>query len=155
MTTTDLVQSIDVRLAQLAAQITALETAREQLLNGDDPAPKPKARTAPRRRRGAPKPTAEIVPAGKLEAMLAEHDGSTSTALAKLANAAPDQVLALLRELEAAGRARRTGQRRGTRWHAITDEDRIAARVAELEKLSNGRGSATRKARLEKRLKPA
>ncbi len=76
--------------------------------------------------------------------MLAEHKGITSTALAKLANAAPDQVLALLRELEAAGRARRTGQRRGTRWHAITDEDRIAARVAELERLSAGPGSATR-----------
>jgi hypothetical protein len=41
-------------------------------------------------------------------------------------------VLTLLRELETAGRIRRTGQRRGTRWHAITDEDRIRDRAAEL-----------------------
>jgi hypothetical protein len=149
MTTTDLVKSIDDRLAQLAVQINVLETARKELLNGNGAAPPPKAARSARRRRAAPKPT---VPAGKLEAMLAEHDGITSTALAKLANAAPDQVLTLLRELEQAGRARRTGQRRGTRWHAITDEDRIAARVAELEKLSKGPGSADRRARLEKRL---
>jgi hypothetical protein len=41
-------------------------------------------------------------------------------------------VLALLRELEQAQRIRRTGQRRATRWHAITDEDRIRERAAEL-----------------------
>jgi hypothetical protein len=29
---------------------------------------------------------------------------------------------------------RRSGQRRGTRWYLITDDDRIAARVAELER---------------------
>ncbi len=44
------------------------------------------------------------------------------------------QLLTLLRELEAAGQVRRSGERRNTRWHAITDEDRIAARVAELER---------------------
>jgi hypothetical protein len=41
-------------------------------------------------------------------------------------------VLSLLRELEAAGRVRRTGQRRSTRWHAFTDEDRIRERAAQL-----------------------
>jgi hypothetical protein len=50
-------------------------------------------------------------------------------------------VLGVLRELEAAGRARRTGQRRGTRWHAVTDEDRIRARAAELERQSKRVGS--------------
>jgi hypothetical protein len=155
MTTTDLVKSIDDRLAQLAAQINVLERAREQILNRNGAAAKPKAVRPPQRRRAATKPTREVVPAGKLEAMLAEHDGITSTALAKLANAAPDQVLTLLRELEAGGRARRTGQRRGTRWHAITDEDRIVARAAELEKLSKGPGPADRRTRLERRLKPA
>jgi hypothetical protein len=68
--------------------------------------------------------------------MLAQHDGITTAQLAQLANGKPDQVLTLLREMESAGRARRTGERRGTRWHAITDEDRIQARAAELEKQS-------------------
>jgi len=64
--------------------------------------------------------------------LLSENGGLTTSALAERANGDRDQVLTLLRELEAAGKIRRTGQRRGTRWHAITDEDRIRERAAEL-----------------------
>ena len=42
-------------------------------------------------------------------------------------------MLGLLRELETAGRIRRTGQPYATRWRAITDEGRIRERPAELE----------------------
>jgi hypothetical protein len=52
--------------------------------------------------------------------------------LAKAANGARAQVLALLKEQETAGEVRRSGTRAATRWHIITDEDRIAARAAEL-----------------------
>ena len=52
--------------------------------------------------------------------------------LATATNRRPDQVLGLLRELEKADQIRRSAERRGTRWHLITDEDRIAARAAEL-----------------------
>jgi DNA-binding IclR family transcriptional regulator len=72
------------------------------------------------------------VPAGKLEVLLAAGDGVTTTALAEQTNGDREQVLTLLRELEAAGRVRRSGERRSTRWHAITDEDRIQQRAAEL-----------------------
>jgi DNA-binding IclR family transcriptional regulator len=72
------------------------------------------------------------VPAGRLESLLSENGGLTTSALAERTNGNRDQVLTLLRELEAAGRIRRTGQRRSTRWHAITDEDRIRERAAEL-----------------------
>lgn len=68
-----------------------------------------------------------------LESLLSGNGGLTTTALAERAKIKRDQVLVLLRELEAAGRIRRTGQRRATRWHAITDEDRIRERAAELE----------------------
>jgi hypothetical protein len=44
-----------------------------------------------------------------------------------------------LRELEKTDQIRRSGQRRGTRWHLITDEDRIAARAAELAAQSKRR----------------
>jgi hypothetical protein len=56
----------------------------------------------------------------------------TTAALAERAGANRDQVLTLLRDLETARRVRRTGQRRATRWQAITDEDRIRERAAEL-----------------------
>ncbi len=64
--------------------------------------------------------------------LLSENGGLTTSALAERTNGDRDQVLTLLRELEAAGKIRRTGQRRGTRWHAITDEDRVRERAAEL-----------------------
>ena len=93
------------------------------------PAPAPRARRPARRSNGR---TTEIVPAGRLELLLSEDGGLTTTALVEQTNGDRDQVLSLLRELEAAGRIRRTGQRRSTRWHAITDEDRIRERAAEL-----------------------
>ena len=64
--------------------------------------------------------------------LLSENGGLTTSVLAERTNGDRDQVLTLLRELEAAGRIRRSGQRRSTRWHAITDDDRIRQRAAEL-----------------------
>ena len=75
------------------------------------------------------------VPAHRLESLLSANGnhGLTTSELAAQVNADRDQVLALLRELEPAGRVRRSGHRRATQWHAITDEDRIQERAAELE----------------------
>ncbi|MGZ4185192.1 MAG: hypothetical protein ACXVUE_20700 [Solirubrobacteraceae bacterium] len=139
MTTTELAQTIQDRLDVLHSEIALLEAARDQLHSdgfGSAPPTVSKPQTVRRKRRATPRRSGEVVSAVKLEGLLAEHSGITSTALAELANGGRDQVLGVLRELEAAGRARRTGQRRGTRWHAITDEDRISARAAELERQS-------------------
>jgi len=75
----------------------------------------------------------KAIPADRLESLLSENGGLTTSALAEKTGANRDQLLKLLRDLETAGRIRRTGQRRATRWHTITDEDRIRERVAELE----------------------
>jgi hypothetical protein len=56
----------------------------------------------------------------------------STSELAKATAGRPDQILGLLRELEKTDQIRRTGQRRGTRWHLITDEERIAARAGEI-----------------------
>jgi hypothetical protein len=150
MTTTELAQTIQDRLEVLYREIAVLEAARNEL-HANGSVPSAPARDKPKavrpRRRATRKRRTEAVPTGRLEGMLAEHDGVTTTALATLANAERDQVLALLRELEAAGRARRTGERRGTRWHAITDEDRIRARAAELEQQSKRARSGAKRAR--------
>jgi hypothetical protein len=90
------------------------------------------ARTTSRARRSR---GSKGVPADRLESLLSENGALTTSALAEQTDGTRDHVLTLLRELERAGRVRRTGQRRGTRWHAITDEDRIRERVAELEAL--------------------
>jgi hypothetical protein len=79
------------------------------------------------------KRASNALPVDRLEALLSGNGGLTTSELATQANASRDQVLGLLRELETGGRVRRTGQRRATRWHVITDEDRIRERAAELE----------------------
>lgn len=63
------------------------------------------------------------------------ENGLSAGAIAKAANARDRQVRELLSERESAGQVRRTGAGRGTRWRLITDEERIAARAAELEQL--------------------
>ena len=149
MTTTQILDSIENRLRELNQEIDALTAARSAL-DGPDVAPAQRTRAAaPRpevaparaagparrsrsRRRARTQAGTEVVPAGRLEALLAENGGLTTSALAEQTKGDRDQVLTLLRELETAGRVRRSGQRRSTRWHAITDEDRIRERAAEL-----------------------
>jgi hypothetical protein len=94
-------------------------------------------RTKPRR---PPQRGAVDVAAGRLEALLSEHGEMTTPALAERAHGNRDQILTVLRELEAAGRVRRSGQRRSTRWHVITDEERIQKRAAELAARSKTAG---------------
>ena len=105
---------------EISAEVSA-ETARR---------PRKRARTTSRARgRGA----LRAVPDDRVESLLIENGGLSTSALAEKSGANRDHVLSLLRELETAGRVRRTGQRRSTRWHVITDEDRIRERAAQLE----------------------
>ncbi|HEY1774614.1 MAG TPA: hypothetical protein VGG41_00515 [Solirubrobacteraceae bacterium] len=141
MTNTDIVTSIDQRLTEAKAEIARLEGARQALITSDAPAVTPKPRRV--RRETKPRKTVrrarDVVPAGKLTALLDGSDGMSTSELAKASAGRPNQILALLRDLEKADQVRRTGARRGTRWHLITDEDRIAARAAEIASQSKRR----------------
>jgi DNA-binding Lrp family transcriptional regulator len=75
----------------------------------------------------------KVVTADRLQSLVSEDGGLSTSAVAERTGAKREHVLRLLRELEASGRIRRTGQRSSTRWHPITDEDRIRERAAELE----------------------
>jgi type II secretory pathway pseudopilin PulG len=125
---------------------------------GGDPTPKPAAPapgpTAAGATAAAPKPrrraSATTTPrkravsslsAEQLQRLLADAAaGLSAGAVAERAGVGYSRVLARLRELEAAGTVRRTGARRSTLWRLITDEDRIAERTAELERLVGARG---------------
>jgi hypothetical protein len=143
-TTKDIVDSIEDRLRELNQEIETLNAARVALDGAEaseQARPAPARRVVRRAKRGAKNARrGEVVPAGRLEALLSENGGLTTSALAERTNGDRDQVLTLLRELEAAGRIRRSGQRRSTRWHAITDEDRIRERAAELASRRKRRG---------------
>jgi cell division septum initiation protein DivIVA len=136
-----LVQSIDRRVKELSREIASLEDARSALTaNGSAPTPSHQPRRKPAARR-RPARTTKVLTAQTAERMLAESDGLTTAVLATKAGAGRDQVLALLRDLEKANRVRRTGQRRSTRWHAITDEERTQKRAAELKRRSRRRST--------------
>jgi predicted Rossmann fold nucleotide-binding protein DprA/Smf involved in DNA uptake len=143
-TTEAIVDSIEDRLRELNQEIESLTAARTALdgREGGQATSAPPARRKSRARhaRRATRPV-EVVPAGRLEVLLSENGGLTTSALAERTNGNRDQVLTLLRELESAGRIRRSGQRRSTRWHAISDEDRIRERAAELASRSRRRKS--------------
>jgi hypothetical protein len=148
-TTEAIVDSIENRLRELNQEIETLTAARTALDGREDapaasapPAPAPARRRSAVGRARAKRRSAravEVVPAGRLEGLLSEDGGLTTSTLAERTNGDRDQVLTLLRELEAAGRIRRSGQRRSTRWHAVTDEDRIRERAAELAARSRRR----------------
>lgn len=141
----ELATSIDQRLSELRQEISSLQAARTAMADTH----RQPARLQPRAKPSAAKParskrSGATLSAGALEALLGDSDGLTTTDLAHRTRTDRQQVLKLLREGEDADRIRRTGQRRGTRWHLITDEHRIAARVAELEPRGHG---ARRRAR--------
>jgi DNA-binding Lrp family transcriptional regulator len=92
--------------------------------------PRRAARAAPRKQAG-PSLSAE-----QLERVLADAtSGLSAGAIAERLGAGYSRVLAQLRALEASGKIRRTGSRRSTQWLLITDEDWVAQRAAELERL--------------------
>src|SRR5690242_1215997 len=99
----ELIKSIDNRLAELRDEVVRLEAARAELVdNGAGSRARVASAAKPRpRRRAARKPdgrVSEVAPAGKLQRLLAESDGLSTSALAERANADPGQVLARLRE---------------------------------------------------------
>jgi hypothetical protein len=179
-----LLDSIDSRLADIAAEVVTLNAAKAELAaprqapatttgatatrsrrraarRNVTPSPEPPKRTTRRRTRQPeadvtstptpkratrvrattarrPRSGGGVVDRGTLERVLADTPaGLSANALAKQAGARYGRTLKLLRELEAAGQVRRSGARRSTVWRMITDEDRIAERAAELERLQN------------------
>jgi hypothetical protein len=74
-----------------------------------------------------------------LIALLTDSEGLSTRELAARSGGASAQILRLLREQEARGDMRRSGAGAATRWHLVTDEDRIAARAAELAAQSSSK----------------
>ena len=150
MTTAEIVDRIDSRLVALEREIASLQAARAALGaergHGERPSPvgsgKRRVRgggaatanrsPSPRRRQPALGRSNAAVSAGTLIALVSGTVALSTAALADQLGADRDELLAFLRELERAGRVRRFGQHRGTRWRAFTDEDWVAQCAVEL-----------------------
>jgi predicted HTH transcriptional regulator len=117
--TTDLLTTMRQRLAEAEQDAKRLREAIRVIEQEDTP--KPAERRTTRQSTAskvADTPTTTVVPSGKLMKLVSEQDGLTATALAKTTGGDQKAILALLKELEQSGKLTRTGQRRGTRWHA-------------------------------------
>ena len=110
---TKLVQGIQ----ELESDLDRLRAALAALDGGSSPS-KPAEPGGSRRRSRRRNHGSEVVPAGKIESLLAASDGITTAELARETNGGHEQILSLLKELEQAGKAHRSGTRRSTRWHA-------------------------------------
>ena len=123
------IQELESDLGRLRAALAALDGGSSP---SSRPAPEP---DAPRRRSRRRNHGSEIVPAGKIESLLEASDGITTAELARETNGGHEQILSLLKELEQAGKAHRSGTRRSTRWHAGTASTRASSNG------SNGSGA--------------
>jgi hypothetical protein len=115
------IQELESDLGRLRAALAALDggSSSSKASSAEPGAPRRRSR---RRNHGS-----EIVPAGKIEALLAASDGITTAELARETNGGHEQILSLLKELEAAGKAHRSGTRRSTRWHAGAGSTRASS----------------------------
>jgi hypothetical protein len=102
MTITDIVTNIDRRLVEVHAEVHNLEAARTALANGSQPTAAP----TPRRARRKPARAAyQVVPVGKLTAMLAGSEGLRTRELATATNGDPAQDLVLAHRQRGIGRS--------------------------------------------------
>jgi hypothetical protein len=141
-TTRDILDSIETRLRELSDEIDRLTAARAALDGPALPAAKPprpaavrdpvRKRSPARAKRRRSNRQAAVVGEGALEEALSSTEGLSTSALAERVGANPTQVLGLLRDMEKTDRVRRTGHARATRWHVVSEEQRIEERAAEL-----------------------
>jgi hypothetical protein len=114
------IEELESDLGRLRAALAALDGGSRS----SKPAAEP---SAPRRRSRRRNQGTEIVPAGKIESLLGSSDGITTAELARETNGGHEQILSILKELEQAGKAHRSGTRRSTRWHAGAGSTRASS----------------------------
>lgn len=100
-------------------------------------AAQPAAKPAPAATKPTPRRRSRSLAPGQLEELLREsEDGLSRIALAIRTGVSEAKVRDRLRELERSGEARSLGSRRTSLWRLVSDEERIAERVAELARAS-------------------
>jgi hypothetical protein len=160
MEITQVIAQLKAQLAETEANAQRLRTAIEALegsVESSDVQP-PRRRAA--RGRAARRSASNGRTAGKVALTpdvvvgLVTAEGVPAREIRSQVTGSDNQVLKVLKDLESAGKIKRTGQRRATKWHRVTDSARAAARPAaarSAKRRAAGRKAATtRKARQTK-----
>jgi predicted Rossmann fold nucleotide-binding protein DprA/Smf involved in DNA uptake len=113
---------MDIRdtIAQLTAERDRIDKAIEAL-QAIDGSPAPAAQASKRKPARARRPrrtTAEVLSQDTVLKLITPEGVPAQTIRSRL-KATETQVLRVLKSLEAAGKIKRSGQRRSTRWHSV------------------------------------
>ena len=164
MTNADIATHIRNQIAELDAEREALTNALAALDTGTvargDSNPAARRRTRTQTSAEIAAPAAKVVPLGKILQLLTGTDGQTTSTLAKTTGGDQSRILQLLKEAEADDKVKRSGARRATRWHLVTDEPKLAERVTERKtspdpEAAEKRQAARRKASANHKVKAA
>jgi hypothetical protein len=136
MEITQVIEQLRAQLAETEADAQRLRTAIEALegsVETSDAPPRGRRTARPRATRqrtsnGRTPGKVELTPDVVVE--LVTPEGVPARDIRSKVNGSDNQVLKVLKDLESAGKIKRTGQRRATKWHRVTDNARVAARAA-------------------------
>jgi hypothetical protein len=136
MDITQVIEQLRTQLAETEADAQRLRTAIEALEGSvETSATPPRARRSARGRTSRPR-TSNGRTAGKVALTpdvvvnLVTPEGVPAREIRSKVNGSDNQVLKVLKDLESEGKVKRTGQRRATKWHRVTENGRSAARTA-------------------------
>ncbi|MFZ0385286.1 MAG: hypothetical protein WAL22_06475 [Solirubrobacteraceae bacterium] len=155
MEITQVIDQLKAQLAETEANAQRLRTAIEALegsVESSDVQP-------PRRRAARGRATRQSASNGRTAGKVAltpdvvvglvTAEGVPAREIRSQVTGSDNQVLKVLKDLESAGKIKRTGQRRATKWHRVTDNARPAARSAN-RRAAGRKAATTRKARQPK-----
>jgi hypothetical protein len=164
MEITQVIDQLRVQLAETEANAQRLRTAIEALEgsveSSDVQAPRRRAARGRAARRSASngRSASKVALTPDVVVELVTPEGVPARDIRSRVSGSDNQVLKVLKDLESAGRIKRTGQRRATKWHRVTGNARAAATAAEQpaaarstkRRAAGRKAAATRKTRQTK-----
>jgi predicted Rossmann fold nucleotide-binding protein DprA/Smf involved in DNA uptake len=135
MDITQVIEQLQAQLAETEADAQRLRTAIAALQGSAESTPAPsRGRRSPRgratRQRTSNGRTSKVALTPDVVVKLVTPEGVPAREIRSQVNGSDNQVLKVLKDLESEGKVKRTGQRRATKWHLVTENGRSATRAA-------------------------
>jgi hypothetical protein len=140
MEISQVIAQLKAQLAETEADAQRLRTAIEALEGTVESSPAPSRARRTTRGRATRARTSNGRTAGKVALTpdvvvnLVTPEGVPARDIRSKVNGSDNQVLKVLKDLESAGKIKRTGQRRATKWHLVTANGASASSVASVAK---------------------
>jgi predicted Rossmann fold nucleotide-binding protein DprA/Smf involved in DNA uptake len=135
MDITQVIEQLQAQLAETEADAQRLRTAIAALEGSVESTPAPSrgrrsSRGRATRQRTSNGRTSKVALTPDVVVKLVTPEGVPARDIRSQVNGSDNQVLKVLKDLESEGKIKRTGQRRATKWHLVTENGRSATRAA-------------------------